>query len=255
MSLSRDLEGEMQRLQLDTNTADRLLAGAVGPKDAPPGYAVVANLLAALAESPSSNVDREGEVVAALAVAVRSSQSRISTRPRRSAVPRLKLAAVLATVALAGTTSLAFAGSLPGAAQDVASSMLAKIGVSVPDPNENAGDHPNVRGQSGGVPVEPASSGKGAEISELATTTDLTGVDKGAAISSLASGDKSHAGQNGQASSHAPPVATPNEGGTGTADTASGGASSAGTATANTASDGHSSAGSANAATGQSHRP
>jgi hypothetical protein len=41
-------------------------------------------------------------------------------------------------------------------------------------------------------------------------------------------------------------VPTPNSGGTGTADTASGGASSAGTATANTASGGHSSLGSGN---------
>ena len=44
-----------------------------------------------------------------------------------------------------------------------------------------------------------------------------------------------------------PPVSTPNSGGTGTADTASGGASSTGTSTANTSSGGASSAGSGNA--------
>jgi hypothetical protein len=255
VSLSRDFESEMKRLPLDVSTADRLLAGAIGPEDAPPSYAVVANFVTELADTTSSNVDREEEVVAALAVAVRSSQTETSTRRRRSGVPRLKLAAAFAVVALAGTTSLAVAGSLPGAAQDIASTMLAKVGVSVPGPNENAGEHPNVRGQSGGAAVEPASSGKGGQISDLATTTDLTGVEKGAAISSVASGGKSHAGHNGQASTHSAPVPTPNPGGTGTADTASGGNSATGTATANTASDGHSAEGSANSATGQSHRP
>jgi hypothetical protein len=50
-------------------------------------------------------------------------------------------------------------------------------------------------------------------------------------------------------------VETPNSGGTGTADAASGEESSQGTAIANAASDDHSVAGSENAADGQSHRP
>ena len=165
-------------------------------------------------------------------------------------MPRLRLATAFATVALAGTTGLAFAGSLPGAAQDIASNMLASVGVSVPGANSDAGDHPNVRGNSSDVAVTPSSSDKGIEISQLATSTDLTGVEKGAAISTLASGGKSKAGQE-----HGAPVETPNTGGTGTAETASGGQSSQGTATANAASDDHSVAGSDNAADGQSHQP
>jgi len=51
----RDLESEMQRLPLDTDTADRLLAGSVAPEDAPPGYARVATLLAAVADSPTAD--------------------------------------------------------------------------------------------------------------------------------------------------------------------------------------------------------
>jgi hypothetical protein len=43
-----------------------------------------------------------------------------------------------------------------------------------------------------------ADGGKGAEISELGTTTELTGLDKGAAISAAASGGKSRAGQQGR---------------------------------------------------------
>ena len=164
---------------------------------------------------------------------------------------RIKFAAALAAAALVGTTGLALAGTLPGAAQDIASAMLAKAGVTVPGPNENAGDHPNTRGTSpeSNVPVTPSSAGKGSEISDLATS-DLSGLEKGAAVSTAASGGKSKAGED-----HAAPVETPNAGGSGTADTASGGASSAGTTKADEASGGHSSAGSENAADGQSHRP
>ena len=112
------------------------------------------------------------------------------------------------------------------------------------------GTHPDERGNSTSVPSAPADAGKGAEISELATTTDLTGVEKGAAISTAASGGKSQAGQRGSASG-AGAVETPNSGGTGTADTASGGKSVTGPATANTASGGKSAAGSGNASNGQ----
>ena len=257
MSPWHDLESEMQRLPLDTDTADRLLAGSVAPEDAPPGYAGVATLLAAVADSPTADdLSRESETVALLAAVVRSSQPKTRKPRRRSIVPRLRLATAFATVALAGTTGLAFAGGLPGAAQDVASTMLAKVGVSVPGPNSNAGDHPNVRGKSSDAPVTSSNSGKGTEISDLATSTDLTGVEKGAAISTVASGGQSQAGQHSQASgAHGASVETPNSGGTGTADTASGEKSSQGTTIANAASDDHSVAGSDNAVDGQSHRP
>jgi hypothetical protein len=257
MSPWHDLESEMQRLPLDTDTADRLLAGSVAPEDAPPGYAGVTTLLAAVADSPTADdLSRESETVALLAAVVRSSQPKIRKPRRRSIVPRLRLATAFATVALAGTTGLAFAGSLPGAAQDVASTMLAKVGVSVPGPNSNAGDHPNVRGKSSDAPVTSSNSGKGSEISDLATSTDLTGVEKGAAISTVASGGQSQAGQHSQApGAHGASVETPNSGGTGTADTASGEESSQGTAIADAASDDHSVAGSDNAVDGQSHRP
>ena len=253
----RDLESEMQRLPLDTDTADRLLAGSVAPEDAPPGYAGVATLLAAVADSPAAgDFSRESETVGLIAAVVRSSQPKTTEPRRRSIVPRLRLATAFATVALAATTGFAFAGSLPGAAQDVASTMLAEVGVSVPGSNSNAGDHPNVRGKSSDAPVTSSNSGKGGEISDLATSTDLTGVEKGAAISTLASGGQSQAGEHGQASdAHGASVETPNSGGAGTADAASGAESSQGTAIAKAASDNHSVAGSENAADGQSHRP
>jgi hypothetical protein len=249
-----DLHGEMTRLPLDVDTADRLLAGRVLPQDAPPGYGELARSLAAVSESHVADAfGREAKTVLAMAAVVRSSRSTTPQRSRRLNVPRVKLAGALAALTIGTTAGLAFAGGLPGAAQDIVSTIFAKVGVSVPGPNENAGDHPNVRGESTDVTL-PA-SGKGAEISGLATTTDLTGVEKGAAISAAASDGKSRAGQQGAGTAGSAPVATPNTGGTGTADTASAGHSGEGTSEADDASGGRSGAGSANSAAGQSNRP
>jgi hypothetical protein len=248
MSRESDYMGEMQRMSLDADTADRLLAGRVVPEDAPPGYARVAAFLTA--GGPTETATADPTFLAVLAATVRSSPVTRPRRSKRSIVSRIKLATAFTATALAATTGLAFAGSLPGAAQDIASEMLAKAGVTVPGPNSNAGDHPSTRGssteQSGATPT---SSGKGSEISDIARS-DLTGLDKGAAVSTAASDGKSRAGQE-----HGAPVSTPNTGGTASADTASDGRSTEGTAEANDASGGHSSAGSGNAAAGQSHRP
>jgi hypothetical protein len=251
MSFWSDMDSEMSPVPLDMDTADRLLAGTVAPEDAPPGYAEVARLLEAVSAEPAAqDLANEAELVSRVAAVVRSS-SRIHS-PRRSFMPfalsRPRIMAALVAAALACTIGLASASALPGAAQDIASEMLAKVGISVSGPNDNAGTHPNLRGTS---TVAPSDAGKGSDISDLATTTELSGVDKGAAISNAASEGKSQAGTHGGGSGASAPVATPNSGGTGTADTASDGKSTAGTGTANTASGGHSSAGAADAGTGQ----
>lgn len=245
-------------LPLDPGTADRLLAGSIAPEDAPPGYGGVVELLeAAAAEAGGAELAREPETVAAIRAALRSPVHEDVASPRRSLMPialsRPRLAAIAAAAAFAATVGMASAGSLPEAAQDVASDMLAKVGITVPGPNDNAGTHPGARNDSPTAPATPAEAGKGAEISELARTTHLTGVEKGAAVSTAASEGKSQAGQHGSASGAGAgaPVETPNGGGTGTADAASGGKSSAGTATANAASGGRSAAGSGNARNGQ----
>ena len=248
-----DFDCEMHPVPLDLDTADRLLAGTVAPEDAPPGYANVARLLESAAAEPTADeLSRETEIVAMVAAAVRSSSSIHSVSPRRFFMPfalsRPRIAAAFVAVTLACTAGLASAGSLRGAAQDVASSMLAKVGISVPGPNEHAGTHPSVRGSSSDASSDAVTR---SEIAELATTTALTGVEKGAAISSAASDEKSQAGQRGSASGGSAPVDTPNSGGTGTADTASGGRSSHGTSTADAARGGASSAGSGNASSGQ----
>jgi hypothetical protein len=132
----------------------------------------------------------------------------------------------------------------------MASSMLAKAGITVPGPDDAAGVHPQIRGTSspddavgvrnGPTSTEAEGGGKGAEISDLATTTDLTGIDKGAAISTAASEGKSRAGQHGQATEDHGSAST---------------GSDAGAATADQASGGRSTAGAANGAAGQSHQP
>jgi hypothetical protein len=247
-------------VMLDANTSDRLLAGAVAPADAPPGYADVASLVEALSAEPTADeLAREAEHVAMVAAAVLSSSGTQFSPPTRSFIPfalsRPRIAAALIAAGLACTGGLASAGALPGAAQDIASEILDKVGISVPGSNENAGTHPSVRGAS----ADRSDGGKGSVISELATTTELTGVDKGATISRVASDGTSRAGQNGSGSKTKAPVATHNAGGTDTADTASEGRSSSGTSTANQASSGRSvaagTAGDGSKGSMQSHRP
>jgi hypothetical protein len=189
--------------------------------------------------------------------------------------------AVGAGVLIAGGIAPAATGSLPGTAQGTASRMLERAGVSVPGATEDSAGHADQRGSSehagdpSAGPEDGEDAGKGAVVSEMATTTDSSGVDKGAGISGYASSGRSRAGASsaaeapahtagGEPDGHASvaaassggadqsraPVETPNSGGTGTADEASAehgdGSSTSGTGTADSASDGHSSAGSQN---------
>jgi hypothetical protein len=160
---------------------------------------------------------------------------------------------IIVVGAAAGLTLAGVAGAaaLPGVVATQATDHVQNGGADVGNPNDNAGTHPDTRGQSDAT--------HGSEVSNLARTTTATGVDKGAAVSALASGGKSQAGQHG-GGADAPGSAvvdTPNDGGTTTADAASGGASADGTANANANanSDGHAAAGSANAAAGLAHKP
>ena len=80
MSLPSDYTGEMQRLPLDLDTADRLLGGSMLAEDAPPGYAGVALFLTEV-DTGGEAVDPSEDLVALLAAAVRSSPQ--ETRSRR----------------------------------------------------------------------------------------------------------------------------------------------------------------------------
>jgi hypothetical protein len=205
----------------------------------------------------------QAQTVAAFTAALRAADT--VDRPRRGPVrsrrSRFALTLALSGAALVATSGLAYAGALPGAAQDTAKGVLAGLGVTVPGPNQHAGTHPDSRGNSAAAPGHAANGatgrvaigdtssgkGKGAAISTLARTTTAAGRDKGAVISTAASGGKSHAGNPpGTTSSHQS-AGSSDQGGTGTADGASGGHDSHGSSTAQAASGGHSSAGSGNA--------
>ncbi len=173
---------------LDTDTLDRMLAGGIHPDDAPPGYSEVARVLFAVAEA-TDNVELVHETAhVALAMELveqrspvsASSHQRSSRRSRSttSGRHRGKIGGLVVIGALIGSTGLAAAGVLPDAAQDAFSKVLDKVGITVPPGSGH-----------------PASSGE--ELSGVATTTDATGGDKGAGISSVAGGGKSQAGHHG----------------------------------------------------------
>ena len=146
MTGRRDIRGEMRNLLLDRDTADRLLTGRVDPDDAPPGYALVAALLRSASTLPLVDPERERATVLAMVEEARSHlQDQPSSRDRRPirGFARAKVVAVAVGAMLVGTTSLAVAGALPGAAQGVAQTMLATIGVRVPGPNPHATTHPS----------------------------------------------------------------------------------------------------------------
>jgi hypothetical protein len=235
-----DLPDEMRRLRLDRGTLDRLLAGDVDPDDAPPGYSEVARVLQAVVTAGDHDELVHEATHVALAMELVKKRSPASTPSdgrsgKMSRSHRMKVGGLVVVGALVGSTGLAAAGVLPDAAQDAVSNVFDRVGITIPA----SGDHPAAPGD---------------EVSGIATTTDATGVDKGAEISSAASGGMSQAGQHGSAvagasaeGAGAAPVPVPNEGGTGTADTASDGVSDVGTSAADEDSAGHSSSGSENA--------
>jgi hypothetical protein len=166
-----DMNHEMTPLPLDGEMAERLLAGRVALEDAPPGYGPVLRLFDAASADPSAEeLERETEAVAAFATAVRSSRAAPSSAraSRRFGLTRTRLVALAIVAGLATTTGLAAAGSLPGAAQDIASRVLEKLGISVPGANEHSGKRPDDRGRSATAPAPGM-------LSRLGTTFGVAG--------------------------------------------------------------------------------
>jgi hypothetical protein len=241
---------------------------------------LVSLLEAAAAPTEPGPLPGEAEALSAF----RASQPTPRRSSMLSSLTSLKtgLAAVLGTgVLLTGGVGMAAAGALPDGAQDTASEMLSKVGVTIPGAAEaavaEAGEGESTADE---VPVDremPDASRKGQAVSELARDTELTGAGKGAAVSDLASEGRSRAGEEndgsqarvdgsavaGEKQAEAPDAderaegsreraatEAPNDGGTDTADGATtksaDGSSAAGTGTAGESSDGRSGAGSAN---------
>lgn len=194
------------------------------PSDHPLDERVASLLAAAAAPTESGPAPGEEEVLAAFRASHETPRRSFMRSPITPAKTALA-AAVGAGVLLTGGVAAAATGSLPGAAQDKASEMLTKVGVTVPGADEHAAGNPDQRGSSADDDAEteeteettegteesaetPAveddgsedteSHGKGEAVRELARSEETTGVEKGAAVSGYASEGKSKAGQNHQ---------------------------------------------------------
>jgi hypothetical protein len=152
-------------------------------------------LLAALTAPPGSeNLPGEQQAMAAFRAHVETSHRNPCRRPRmlvHTTASKLAAAAMAGGLVLASSAVVA-TGSLPAGAQLTVRDVFSRVGVDVPGPDEHAGTRPAGGGGNGGT-------GKGEDVSGLATTTEETGRDKGAQISDLASDGTSRAGESGEA--------------------------------------------------------
>ena len=128
------------RPELDAVTADRLAGGTIAATDAPRACAAVAELLQEVrTEVTPSELVRERFTVAAMTTAV-IERARGAVPMRRAGKPsfRFRGASVVVAGTMAASTWLAVAGALPGPIQNVASHLLAKVGVSIPADHKQA---------------------------------------------------------------------------------------------------------------------
>jgi hypothetical protein len=136
---------------------DRLIESAASPQTS--GSAELPRLEALLAAAAAPDAGPQpGElaVLASYREIVLGTPSLAARRHRR----HLAVVALASTVvALGGGVAAAATGSLPGAAQSTARSMLGVVGVHVPGPNKHAGTHPDERGASGDQHGNPAPDG------------------------------------------------------------------------------------------------
>jgi hypothetical protein len=140
-----DLAVQLDRL---IESAQSLQAGGSGE------FPRLEALLAAAAAPDSGPQPGEPAVLDAYRELVAGTPSLAARRRRR----QLALVALTSTVvALGGGVAAAATGSLPAAAQTTAQSVLGALGVHVPGPNGNAGDHPDQRGKSGDDHGQPTS--------------------------------------------------------------------------------------------------
>lgn len=204
--------------------------------DHPLDERVASLLAAAAAPTETGPVPGEEQVLAAFRASQETSRRSFVRSPLTPAKTALA-AAVGATVLLTGGVAAAATGSLPGAAQETASEMLTKVGITVPGPDEASAGHADQRGGSASdedeneaedeetseteetpeVVTEPSgeesgdSQGKGEVVSEMAKSDETTGVEKGAAVSGYASDGKSKAGVNHQQGKPADEAEAPDE--------------------------------------------
>jgi hypothetical protein len=152
-------------LALDDETVERLLTGELSPAQAPPAYAEVAALLAAMAAPPSpEELSGQAATLAELRKTTRPGRAAAGTRratrpPRR----RLGLAAVVLAGALAtGGAAAAATGHIPAPVREAARGILAPLGDGTPPaPPAEPGSPPDPVATGGPTSAGPATSSQG----------------------------------------------------------------------------------------------
>ncbi|MDQ6855315.1 MAG: hypothetical protein M3046_16785 [Actinomycetota bacterium] len=150
---------DMSRFALDDGAAERLMTGSVDIADAPPPYRPVARALQALRQAPERReLAGEQHAIEQIAAAVMLERQAHSVRLTRRSSSRVAVLATTALVvcALPLTTGLASAGALPEPAQNVASTVLGKVGISVPTGAQNPAD--NAPPPTTAVPAPPSTT-------------------------------------------------------------------------------------------------
>jgi hypothetical protein len=157
--MRRPPDPDADPLTLDDDTVERLLAGTLPPAQVPPGYAKVAELLAAAAAPSSAELAGQGAVLAELRAVTRGRRSATTTTPRAARPPRRRRRTGLAVVVVVGAlvtggVAGAATGHLPGPVRKAARTILATTDDGTPSTSTQAGQPP--------APVKrPAGSGGG----------------------------------------------------------------------------------------------
>ena len=156
--MRRPPDPDADPLALDDDTVERLLSGTLPPGQAPPGFAKVAELLAAAAAAPSSaELAGQAAVLTELRAVTRgrppavgpSRRARTSRRRRRTGLAVVVAAAALVTGGVAGAAT----GHLPGPVRAAGRTVLGSDG-GTPSTSTQAGQPP-------GPVKRPAGSGGG----------------------------------------------------------------------------------------------
>jgi hypothetical protein len=156
--MRRPPDPDADPLALDDDTVERLLSGTLPPGQAPPGFAKVAELLAAAAAAPSSaELAGQAAVLTELRAVTRgrppavgpSRRARTSRRRRRTGLAVVVAVGALVTGGVAGAAT----GHLPGPVRAAARTVLGSDG-GTPSTSTQAG-------QPSGPVKPPAGSGGG----------------------------------------------------------------------------------------------
>jgi hypothetical protein len=164
-----------QAAPLDLNLAERVLSGALPPEDLPPALGPMARAIEALRTDapPPRSMRAEGDqrtidsMVSFLSASARHPARRLrhpapSVLPRRVVGFKVRIATAVMAAALAFLLGVAYAGRLPGPAQNAISGVLSKVGLSVPRHDRtDEGNHgsDDQGGADAKVPVGPDPNG------------------------------------------------------------------------------------------------